>query len=44
MARDQTPMTEDEIERAREEIHDLFDEVRQDIASEQGSPVPDGGE
>lgn len=47
-------MTEDEIEQAREDIHDLFDDVRADMADDLGgdpedyqaesSAAPDGGE
>jgi len=37
-------MTREEFEAAREEIHDLFDDVREDMAEDVDNPVPDGGE
>lgn len=43
MARDQEPMTDDELEAAREEIAETFDEVREDLAADT-EPVPDGGD
>lgn len=47
-------MTDDELRAAKEDIHDLFEEVRADLAEDLGgepedyrvdeSPVPDGGD
>jgi len=44
MARDQQHVTDEEIEEAKEKIHDLFDEVRADMEEDLDRPVPDGGE
>lgn len=53
MARDQEPMTDEEIEQAKAEIADLFEEVREDLADDLGGEpedyrtdrrVADGGE
>lgn len=41
MARDQRPMTDDELGQARDEIHSLFDEVREDLAEDLGGD-PEG--
>lgn len=45
MARDQEPMTDDELDEARSEISEAFDEVRDDVSPDlDKEPVPDGGE
>jgi hypothetical protein len=41
MARNQGPVTDDEIERAKEEIEDLRGEVRQVLADELGGDPDD---
>ena len=42
MARDQDPMTDEELARAREAISEAFDEARAYIADATGEAVPDG--
>jgi hypothetical protein len=46
-------MSQEEIEQAQEEIHDLFDDIREALAEDRGGdpddyradrPVPDGGD
>lgn len=45
MARDQEPMTDDELDEAEAEIADAFEEARAAIESAgDEEPVPDGGE
>lgn len=53
MARDQTPMTEEELEQAEGEVHALFEDIREDLAEDLGGDpedyrpdraVTDGGE
>lgn len=45
MARDAEPMTDEELEAAREGVADAFEEVREDLSPAlDKEPVPDGGE
>lgn len=45
MARDQEPMTDDDLEAARDGIAEAFEEARGDADSTlDEEPVPDGGE
>lgn len=45
MARDTEPMTEEELEAAREGIRQAFAEARADVGIDlDEEPVPDGGE
>lgn len=41
MVRDQDPMTEEEIRQAEEEVHYLFDDVRDTLANDLGGDSED---
>jgi len=41
MARDEQPMTDEELEDSKDEIHDLFAEVREDLAEDLGGEPED---
>lgn len=41
MARDQQPMTDEELENSKDEIHDLLAEVREDLAEDLGGELED---
>jgi len=41
MARNQSPMTDEELEQAKAEIHDLFEDVRRDLAEDLGGDPDD---